>query len=572
MIISSRGEEVAASLGLRRPAQSAALETWKDARFGMFVHWGVYAVPAGIYKGVTISQASEWMMSDAKIPKADYAKFANTFAPQGYDPAQWVDLARQAGMKYMVVTAKHHDGFALFDSKVSDWDAVDATPGHRDLLMPIVEECRKKQMSLGFHYSQALDWWHPGGGHFGKPWDEAQHGSFDAYLAKISIPQIQELIANYGPVANFFFDTCAEMNFERAAAIQAILPSSTLVNDRLFAGSTGNFLSYESILPATPDRTSPWELCLSINDSWGFMSSDQNWKTSASLLRILVDSASRGGNVLLNVGPDANGRIPEPAADILRQIGTWMSKNGESIHGTRRSPFATLPWSGGCTMRVLPSGDTELYLQIYDRPAGEVLKLTGLSNEVISARILPDGPDIETILQGNSRVLKLPQFPKDEISVVKVMLKGSPVIEVAATVPDKSGKLKLYATTARLVGEKLRLERQQDSPESNLGCWTEMGDQAEWTINLPTAAEFNCSWNIACAADSEGSALAIMNADGTELGRFEVPSTGSWKVFRSIKGGVLSLPSGLTKLRLVPITKPGLGVLNLRSLTLEKIR
>ena len=571
-VAGSSGEEVVVSPKLRLAAQTAALENWKDARFGMFVHWGVYAVPAGVYNGVVIPHIGEWIMYDAQIPKAEYKNFAKDFAPQGYDAATWVDLARQAGMKYMVVTAKHHDGFALFDSKVSDWDAVDATPGHRDLLMPIVEECRKQRMPLGFHYSQALDWWHPGGGQFDQPWDETQRGSLDTYLEKVSLPQIKELIANYGPVASFFFDTPVGMNPMRAAAIQAVLSPSTLINDRLYQGSPGSFLSYEGNLPATPDRERPWELCLSINDTWGFKSSDQNWKSSAWLLKILVDSASRGGNVLLNVGPDADGRIPEPAANVLLQIGAWMSKNGESIHDTRRSPFPTIPWNGGCTVRSLSSGNTELYVHLYDQSSGGDLRLAGLSNEVISARLLPNGPDIKTTLQGNSQVLKLPQLAKDVISVVKVMVKGKPVIEVAATEPDKSGKINLQAGSAVLTGRCLRLERQQDSPESNLGYWTEMGDYAEWIINLPIASQYNCIWNIACDAGSVGAVIAIKIADGAELGRFEIPSTGGWKTFRSVKGALLSLPSGLTKLRLVPIAKPGLGVVNLRSMTLEKIR
>lgn len=570
-IAGSSGEEVVASSKQRLAAQTSALEAWKDARFGMFVHWGVYAVPAGVHNGVVIPHIGEWIMYDAQIPKAEYSNFAKDFAPQGYDAALWVNLARQAGMKYMVVTAKHHDGFALFDSKVSDWDAVNATPGHRDLLMPIVEECRKQQMPLGFHYSQALDWWHSGGGQFDQPWDETQRGSFDAYLAKISIPQIKELIVNYGPVASFFFDTPVGMNSMRAAAIQAVLPPSTLINDRLYEGSPGSFLSYEGNLPAAPDRERPWELCLSINDTWGFKSSDQNWKSSAWLLKILVDSASQGGNVLLNVGPDADGRIPEPAVNILRQIGTWMSKNGESIHGTRRSPFPKIPWNGGCTVRPLPSGNTELYVHLFDQPSGGDLRLIGLSNEVISARILPNGPDIKTTLRGNSQVLKLPQLAKDEISVVKMLVIGSPVIEIAATEPDRSGTINLQAGSATLTGKNLRLERQQDSPESNIGYWTEMGDHAEWTVNLPTAFEYNCIWNIACDAESVGAVIAIMTGDGKELGRFKIPSTGGWKTFRSVKGALLSLPSGLTKLRLVPIAKPGVGVVNLRSMTLEKI-
>lgn len=249
-----------------REVKGNALRSWQNAKFGMFVHWGMYAVPAGVHNGVPVRHLGEWIMFHARIPKADYAKYAAGLAPRGYDAAAWVNLAREAGMRYMVVTAKHHDGFALFDSKVTDWDAVDATPSHRDLLMPIVAECRKQGMPLGFHYSQAQDWWHPGGALNGKAWDETQKGSFDEYLAKIVVPQIKELLTNYGPVSNFFFDTPVGMNRQRAEAISAVLPASTLTNNRLGGGTAGDYMSYENQLPTSPDRERPWELCLSCND------------------------------------------------------------------------------------------------------------------------------------------------------------------------------------------------------------------------------------------------------------------------------------------------------------------
>ena len=545
------------------------LQRWQDAKFGMFVHWGVYAVPAGVHNGKSVRHLGEWIMHHARIPKADYEKYASGLAPDGYDPAAWVGLAREAGMKYMVVTAKHHDGFALFDSKVSEWNAVAATPRKQDLLMPIVEECRKQRMPLGFHYSQALDWWHPGGARFGEPWDESQKGSFDAYLAQIAVPQIKELLAHYGPVANIFFDTPVEMNAQRAAAIMAVLPPSILTNDRLYGGSPGSYKSYESKLPANADLARPWELCLSCNDTWGYKSGDQKWKSSAALLRILIDSVSQGGNVLLNVGPDANGRIPEPAAQTLREIGAWMGRNGESIYGTSRSPYASIPWKGGCTTRTLPSGDAALYLHLYERPAGGELCLPGLSNPVLSARLLPDGPDIEAVRQGNSWLLRLPPVLGNDVAVVKLLVKGDPVIAPPAIEADRIGTLNLPAGLAVVSGKTLRLERQPNSPESNLGYWTDTGDTAAWRFNLAAAGEYGCVWDMACDPKSAGAVIAIMNGKREELGRFEVPSTGGWGIFRQVKSGALKLPSGLTDLRLVPLSKPGLGIVNLRSISLE---
>lgn len=549
-----------------------ALQSWRDAKFGMFVHWGVYAVPAGVHNGGQVRHLGEWIMHHARISKADYAKYADGLAPDGYDPAAWVSLAREAGMKYMVVTAKHHDGFALFDSKVSEWDAVDATPRKQDLLMPLVEECRKRRMPLGFHYSQALDWWHPGGARFGQPWDESQKGSFDDYLARIAVPQIKELLANYGPVAGFFFDTPVDMNARRAAPIMEVLPPSTLTNDRLFGGSSGSYRSYENQLPRNPDLTGPWELCLSCNDTWGFKTDDHNWKSSAALLRVLIDSVSQGGNVLLNVGPDANGRIPEPAAKTLREIGAWLASNGESIYGTRRSPYPAIPWAGGCTTRPLPADEAAIYLHLYQWPATRELRLPGLANPVLSARLLPDGPDLVAERRGNSWLLRLPAAPIGGVPVVKVVVKGRPVIENPAIEPDRNGRLDLPARLAVVSGKSLRLERQPDAPEANLGYWTDPGDTATWRVFLPAPNGYDAVWTLACDPQSAGAVIAITNGANDELGRFEIPSTGGWNIFHRVKSGTLKLPAGLTELRLVPLTKPGLGIVNLRSISLEKPR
>jgi alpha-L-fucosidase len=362
------------------------------------------------------------------------------------------------------------------------------------------------------------------------------------------------------------------MNAQRAAAITAVLPASTLTNDRLYGGSRGSYKSYENRLPDNPDPARPWELCLSCNDTWGYKTADRNWKSSAALLRILIDSVSQGGNVLLNVGPDANGRIPEPAAQTLREIGAWLARNGESIYDTSRSPYASIPWHGGCTTRPLPSGEAAVYLHLYEWPKGGDLRLPGLANPVLSARLLPDGPDVETVRQGNSWLLRLPAAPAAGVAVVKVVVKGQPVVQSAAIEPDRNGRLNLPAGLAVVSGKRLRLERQPDSPESNLGYWTDPGDTATWRLFLPAAGEYRAVWNMACEPKSAGAVIAVTNAANDELGRFEIPSTGGWDVFRQVDFGPLKLPAGLTELRLVPLTKPGLGFVNLRSVSLEKTR
>ncbi|MFD0894238.1 alpha-L-fucosidase [Luteolibacter ambystomatis] len=545
---------------------------WRDAKFGMFVHWGVYAVPAGVHDGRPVRHLGEWIMCHGRISREDYRKYAERLAPDGYQPGTWVDLAEQAGMKYIVVTAKHHDGFALFDSKVSDWDAVDATPRKQDLLMPLVEECRKRNMPLGYHYSQAQDWYHPGGGTYGQPWDESQKGSFDDYLAKIAVPQIKELSERYGPIACIFFDTPVGMNASRAAAVRAAVPPSTLINDRLSPGTPADFRSYENALPRELIPAGDWELCLSCNDTWGYKSNDQHWKSGASLIRLLSETSSRGGNMLLNVGPEADGRIPDAAASTLREIGGWLRVNGEAIYGTTRSPFLPIPWNGGCTQKTLPSGDTAIYAHLYEQPKDGKVLLPGLTNAIVSAELLAGGRKVPFTRSGNSWSLDLPSdATASPVRIVKVVVKGAPVIEERALEPDADGRMTLGVSIARLQGTKIRLERQPSTIEQNIGFWTEVADTAEWNIQPAATADYGTTWDIACAADSSGSILAIVQGD-KELGRFEIPSTGSWNEFQTVAGPTLKLTAGASKLRLVPVSKPGLGVVNLRSLTLAKTR
>ena len=198
------------------------MQWWKDAKFGMFIHWGLYAVPAGTYNGKQISGIGEWIMNRGKIPVSDYKAYARQFNPVNYNPEAWVKMAKDAGMKYIVITSKHHDGFALFDSKVTDWDVM-ATPYSKDLLKPLVDACHQQGMKIGFYYSQAQDWNHPGGAASGGHWDKAQDGDFDAYLDRIAVPQVREILSNYGEMDILWWDTPQDMTTARAEKFLPIL-------------------------------------------------------------------------------------------------------------------------------------------------------------------------------------------------------------------------------------------------------------------------------------------------------------------------------------------------------------
>ena len=434
------------------------MQWWREARFGMFIHWGVYAVPAGTYNGQRINRIGEWIMNRGKIPVAEYQKFAKEFNPILYNPDEWVKLAKEAGMKYIVITAKHHDGFALFDSKASKWDMVDATPYGKDLLKPLAAACRKYGVKLGFYYSQAQDWNNPGGSAARKVasegWANPDSAKIDAYTAAheghwdpaqttktmaqyiddVAVPQVKELLSNYGDVAVFWWDTPTNMTDEFATKLNALLAlqPNIITNDRLKRPNfPGDYKTPEQRIPNLSELDGrDWETCMTMNGTWGYKSYDNNWKTTETLIRNLIDIASKGGNYLLNVGPKADGTFPQESIQRLKEMGAWMKINGEAIYGTKASPLKPLAW-GRCT-RKDNAGNTTLYLSVFNWPADGKLVVPGVNKEIVSATLLSNGSKLQTASQAgtseneNGIVISLPATAPDPIAtVIKLEVKGT---------------------------------------------------------------------------------------------------------------------------------------------------
>ena len=325
-------------------AKAKRLEWFKHDKFGLFIHWGLYSIPAGYWKGERSPGIGEWIMNRLRIPVAEYEQLTKWFNPVRFDADAWAQLAADAGMKYVVITSKHHDGFALFKSNASPYNVVDATPFKRDIIKELAAACAKRGLRFGVYYSQSQDWHERGG--TGNNWNfpsnevKDKDGSYDKYLREKAEPQLRELLTNYGPLCLIWFDTPQMMTGDRPVRLTNIvreLQPATLIDGRL--GKVGDYASTgDNVIPAKATEDA-FEVPATLNQTWGYRSDDQNWKSPGEIIFKLVDIASKGGNYLLNVGPTSEGVIPQPSQDTLRAVGAWLKVNGEAIYGSSRSPF-----------------------------------------------------------------------------------------------------------------------------------------------------------------------------------------------------------------------------------------
>jgi alpha-L-fucosidase len=539
------------------------MQWWREARFGLFIHWGVYSVPAGRYHGKPVDGIGEWIMYNAQIPCAEYRGFAKEFNPVRYNPDDWVRLARDAGMKYIVITSKHHDGFALFDSKASDWNVVKATPYGKDLLKPLAEACQRHGLKLGFYYSQAQDWNNRGGIVCGRPhWDRSHDGDTDAYIRDVAAVQVRELLTGYGPLGVFWWDTPCDMTRERADVLLPLLrlQPGVIHNNRLgiYPGDTD---TPEQEIPATGMPGRDWETCMTMNDTWGFKSDDQNWKSTQTLVRNLVDIASKGGNYLLNVGPTRDGLIPEASVQRLREVGRWMRVNGTAIHGTTASPFKRLPW-GRATKKAAAGGAT-LYLHVFDWPADGRLDVPGLKSPVKSASLLASGERLSFGATAGGLTVRVPSAAPDAIASTVVLELAGPIeVEPVFLTQGADGAVLLPAVEATIHGSSLRYEPGQN--RDNLGFWLDPADWADWSFTLTRPGRFAVRAEIAALG-----AGSFEVSGGTAPLKGTAPVTGDYGRFQTVELGTVELPSaGRNTLAVRPI-KEGWQPINLKAIRLS---
>lgn len=360
---------------------------FKDAKYGLFIHWGLYALLAGEYKGKRTEHIAEWIMHRLDIPVEEYEKLAKDFNPVNFDAEMIVKKAKEWGMKYIVFTSKHHDGFAMYDSECSDYNIVKATPYGKDIVKQLKDACDKHGLKFGLYYSQSQDWHDPNGMMWLK---DNSHKNFQHYLDTKAAPQLKEILTNYGDIALIWFDTPMETSPEQSKALSDIVKSiqpNCIVSGRI-GNELGEYMTTgDNFIPRLPYK-GDWEVPATLNDTWGYNKYDTNWKSPEDIIRILLKVTSRGGNYLLNIGPDGLGNVPAESMRILDEVGKYVNENGEGIFGTTRIPY--YPYE--TEWAELTTKSNRLYVHVFS-PRIRV-ELLNVANKVTKARLLKDGREL----------------------------------------------------------------------------------------------------------------------------------------------------------------------------------
>jgi alpha-L-fucosidase len=515
------------------------IQWFQHDKLGMFIHWGPYSALGGEWKGqrIPVGNEAEWIMQRFNIPVAEYRERARQFNPVNFDAEAWVALAKAAGMKYLVVTAKHHDGFAMYASKVTRYNIVDWTPFHRDPLKELAEACKRAGIRFCVYYSHREDWDHPDG--FGNSWDyDRSKKDFTRYLEEKSKPQLRELLSNYGPLGLVWFDRGMDTPEHTREFVEIVrqLQPRCLINGRV--GGYGRDLmgDYQDMddngMPAD-GLQEYWETPQTLNTTWGYSRFDQQWKTPGEVIHRMVEIVSKGGNYLLNIGPMGDGTIPAPTVATLHKVGEWVRANGESIYGTSASPVREQPWG-----RSTVQGD-KLYLHVFSWPGDGVLRMPGLKNELRSAYALAD-PSRKLTLQridGNVAVT-LPAKPLDELDTVIVLqLDGPPRVDPPVITQDTESPFELDSQLAVTSGKAVK--RFNRDGKFHIAKWMGPDDVITWHLLVSQAGQYQVRIRYSARQESSGAKYAVTVGGQTLTGA--VVETGEGYQYKTFDLGAVKL-------------------------------
>jgi len=581
LLISCRGdlqnEKEKKSLTGNSSDQSDHLAWFKEAKFGMFIHWGPYSQLEGEWNGrqVPVGENAEWIMKKLTIPVGEYRELAQNMDPVLFDAHKWVRLAKAAGMKYIVITAKHHDGFAMYHSKVTSYNIVDWTQFNRDPLRELSEACAEEGLRFCIYYSHREDWDHPGA--YGNNWDYDNdwgddyydRDKFEKYLEEKAKPQLRELLTNYGPIGLVWFDRgmyTPEQGNDFVKLVHGLQPS-TLINGRVGNYDQEFLGDYQSM----GDNGMPpggveeyWETPMTLNKTWGFSRFDTLWKSSEIIIQRLVEIVSRGGNYLLNIGPQGDGEIPDATIEIFSEIGPWVERNAESVYGTTSNPFGELSW-GYCSVK-----GNNLFLFVRDWPGDGVINLTGLQCKVNSACLLINkSTKLPVVQSGNRTSVTLPEKPSDHpISVIMVETVGPPIVKPPLSHQDSQGVIEL--NYFKVVTEGKAMTRFNRKGGFHISKWTEPGDVAVWHVNVAQPGKFRVDIDYAANKEWEGKLFEI-NVANSKIEK-PVVCTGDWYEYHEFPVGYVELPEAREyTLTIRPGESSDTYLMYLRSITITPV-
>ncbi|MDO6487557.1 alpha-L-fucosidase [Colwellia sp. 6_MG-2023] len=563
-------------------------------KYSMFIHWGLFSIPAGEWKGKTYYGISEWLMSNrvADISVEDYKQLADQFNPIAFDAKAWVQLAVDAGMKNIVITAKHHEGFAMYHSKSSEYDIEDATPYKIDPLKELAKACAEAGIGLGFYYSQMQDWYEQGGA--GLHWtSEEQKGDFTAYFNDKVVPQVTELLTEYGDIKTVWFDTPGGMTKSQSMQLVNLvrdLQPKAMINSRIGNG-VGDFSTLGDHSLSQVNHPGLWETIDTTNNSWGDAWYDKNWKSGTEIIHRLTSTVARGGNYMLNVGPTGKGVIPEMAASGLLSAGDWLKTYGETIYGAKGSPWGRAQAWGDITVK-----GNKLYLHVFDWPENDEIQLSGLANNIVSARLLSrEEPGFIEGLFGDDEGLvtvnKQPNgwtsftLPEDKpdtlVPVIVVELDGEPKVDDTPGI-DPNIRTTLnsaFATCNGCKNTEIRwMQKFGDwNYANNLLNWQDNGEGV-WQVDV--AEEGKYFLEVEYSADEivdfsewkvsfEDDEIMIQALDtGERKDSARQPKGRSLYRYRTNEVGVVNLNSGKQSIKISPKGKVVGGGINLKAIHL----